>query len=912
MAGRADRAQVRPAPDLPASAAAGLPPPEQLHGIPAAQAARLGRLQVLRRLDSGPRGLPEAEALHRLAAREPAEPSRCRGLRRRAATALLPALTATRDPYTLVIAVLAAVSARLGAVSGAALLTGVAALGWSLRLVAVRRTARAAEAARTSGDGTVTVLRRMTAQAAPAARELPVGDLVPGDVVHLSPGDLVPADLYLLRATGLQLDRSALTGESAPVHRRAAADGDPAGAPLPEADLPDHPGLCLAGCHITAGTGVGLVLATAPGTWLDGHPVRGASRSPFDRSAIAVTGLLARLTLLVLGLALVVAAIGRIAHRPWPGLGFAAVTAIGLTPEILPVVVAVILAGGSARLRRSGATGRRLTAVHDLGTVDVLCVDKTGTLTHDRLTPALAAGPDGRPDPAVLRLAALHSRIGAELGDPPYLDAFDDALLRDGGDIDGGDPDDGAPDDGDRDRGGLRTATGVEVLPFDPVRRCATVVLRGARPGRQLLLVKGAVDAVLDRCTQLGDGGGSRPLSSGDRTRLAELAAGHARRGLRVIALAEKDVPARTRPYRPGDEHDLTLLGLVGFRDEPDPSAGPALDRLHRDGVALKIVTGDGAGTAVRACHDLGLDPGEVVPGSALDALDDAELARTARTATVFAQVNPAQKARLVRVLRAGGHTVGYLGDGVNDVPALLASDIGISPHRAVPAARDAAGVVLTAPGLAAVTGALSAARRAVTNLGTYLRIGLACNVGNVLAMLAAGAFLPFLPMLPGQIVVQNACFDLAQLSLALDRPGRRDAAARAVADLRGLTRFALGFGALNAVVDLVTFAALRQLGGGLAAPQAQALFHAGWFTENLVTQALTLILLRPGARHRAVPAPIALAAAALAGAGLALPWSPVAAALGFAALPAAYYPVLALIVAGYLVALRATRRLRG
>jgi Mg2+-importing ATPase len=912
-----------------------------LYRLDPADAVALSALQVLRRLDAGPRGLTEADADRRLAVHgenlAEAEP----GMSWRCA-----ARVAVSDRYTAVIAVLAVVSAWAGAVLAAGVLAGLTLLSWSLRLAGERRAARAARSVRDLAYGTATVLRRMHPDAPPRPREMPVDQLVPGDIIRLSPGDLIAADLCLIKAAGLQIDQSMLTGESAPQHKYPATgirgEGDQPSPRSPGGQgrqagaggLADRRGLCLAGSHVTAGSGVAVVVATGPDTCLaagTGLPRRPRPGTAFERAATAVTGLLTRLTLTVLAIAVTVGSLFG-SHR-WPVLGFATAVAVGLTPEVLPVVVGVILAHGLRALGRAGVVGKRLSAVHDLGCIDVLCVDKTGTLTRDRLAPVLSVDADDRPDPKLLDLAAVHSLVCADLADPPYLDPFDDALLRPGtAEHDG--PEQCDPHTCDHSTHGLRphvrpqsasregeevrwlqvvsgigAPAGVQVVPFDPVRRCTTVVLSGDSPGRHRLLVKGAVGAVLDRCTEISHGGRARALTADGRARIRAIAFRHARRGLRLLALAEADRPAVARPYGPQDEHGLTLLGFVGFADSPDPTAAAALAGVQAEGVALKIVTGDGAGTALRVCHDVGLDPGTVLTGHQIDAVDDLALTRLARTTTLFAEVTPAQKARIIRVLRAAGHTVGFLGDGANDAPALAAADIGIAPHNAVTAARAACDVLLTTPGLRSVLDTLQIARRSVANLVTYLRITLTCNVGNVIAMLVAGTTLPFLPMLSPQVLVQNVCFDLAQLCLAFDRSPSPDDHRSASLHIGKLTRFVLTFGTLNALADLATFLVLGRLGAHLPPRQAEALFQTGWFTENLITQAITVQLLRSGMRGWWTPRPILLANLGLVVVGLALPYSPLTSRLGFTALPQIYYCLLALIVAGYALMLVAARR---
>jgi Mg2+-importing ATPase len=562
-------------------------------------------------------------------------------------------------------------------------------------------------------------------------------------------------------------------------------------------------------------------------------------------------------------------------------LPFAVAVAVGLTPEMLPVIVTICLARGAALLARGhGVIVKRLPALHDLGAVDVLCVDKTGTLTQDRPVVVGSLDAAGRDDPEVLRWAAVNAWWTLQLADLPAPDALDEALLETAGPV-------GEQEDG------------VDAVPFDSVRRLSSAVVRGGL-GTHTLVVKGAVEDVLERCA----------LDPAERERLRALAAGEAAAGLRLLAVATADRPARTRAYTPADERGLTFRGYVTFRDALAPTAPEALRRLAGLGVTVMVLTGDHPATAARACHDLGLDPGEARVASEWECARGAQPGRAGGPTAVVARCTPGDKARIVAGLRAAGHTVGFLGDGVNDVPALRAADVGIAPRDALGAAREAADVVLADKDLAAIGHAITAGRHSSGNIASYLRVTLSSNLGNVLAMLAAGLLLPFLPMLPAQVLVQNLCFDAAQLAFAYDRPGAAALRGPAVLRPRAFLRFITAFGALNAVADLATFAVLALALRGPDALDDRTVFHSAWFTENLLTQALVMLLLRTGrglAEGRA-PGPVGRAAALLAVAGLLLPPSPLGAPLGMTALPVPYYLLLAVVLGLYVLALTAIR----
>ncbi|WP_329463665.1 magnesium-translocating P-type ATPase [Streptomyces sp. NBC_01431] len=903
--------------------------PERFSSV---QLSRSTPLQLLRSLGSGPRGLVESEAEKRLARYgENVLPTR------RVPSLPIIFLRSLRDPFTAVLACLALVSAAVAAWATAAVIAVLVVVSCALRAAGEHRADRSAAGLRELVASTATVLRRSDESAAPVAREIPVDQVVPGDVVRLAPGDLVPADLRLLRATGLTMHQAALTGESAPVSKYpvdepvraggARASGSPAdfdaptawpvsepahpasesaahpvGGPAGPADVPvsysasalssrpsvasreqplgardfDRPEVCFQGSSVASGSGTGVVIATGADTRFatgDKLPGNDQRTTAFDRSVYGISWILIRFMLLTPPLVLMANAALR--GRGLETLPFAVAVAVGLTPEMLPVIVTITLARGASALARTHQViVKRLPALHDLGAVDVVCLDKTGTLTQDRPVLDCALDTSGTPDDSVLHWAAVNSLWTLQLAELPMSDALDAALL------------DAAEE---RFPEGLDALEydALTALPFDPVRRLSTAVVRSPHAlGRHTLVVKGGVEDVLERCV----------LGADERERAAALADRLAADGLRVLAVALADRPATTRPYTTADERGLTLLGLVGLRDATAETAAEALAALIRSGVAVKVLTGDHPGTAARACRELGLPPGEVVTAASLDALTDAEAGELAAGSTVFARCSPEHKARIVRVLRERGHVTGFLGDGVNDLPALRASDVGICPPDAVDVARESADVVLAAKDLTSLDHAIMAGRSSGAVIAGYLRITLSSNLGNVIAMLTAGLLLPFLPMLPSQVLVQNLCFDAAQLAFAYDRP--RAGALRRPLKLRPREVLAsvTGFGVVNAAADLATFAVLVW---AVSSTRAEPAFHAGWFTENLLTQALVMVLLRTG-RGGGVP----VTAGLLALTGLLLPLSPLGPLIGMAALPPAYYPLLALVLALYAAAL--------
>ncbi|TCR23765.1 magnesium-translocating P-type ATPase [Streptomyces sp. BK205] len=849
-------------------------------------------LEVLRGLDAGPRGLTEGQAEERLGRfgenRMPdtRDPSWARLLARSA-----------RDPFTAVLLCLGLVSAAVYAWGTASVILLLVAVSCVLRASGEHRADRSTAGLRRLVATTVTVQRRADEDTAPATREIPVEELVPGDVVRLGPGDLVPADVRLLRSTGLTVHQAALTGESAPVPKSAGesdatgtdpagtdtagtdpAGTDPAGTDTAGTGVFQQPHLCFQGTSVASGSATAVVTATGADTrFAAAHRRTGKPpATSFERSVQGVSWILIRFALLTPPLVLMANAALR--GRGLETLPFAVAVAVGLTPEMLPVLVTTCLARGATLLARThDVIVRRLPALHDIGAMDVLCVDKTGTLTQDRPVVDRAVNAEGRDDPEVLRWAAAAAWWSLQLADLPAPDALDEALLT------------------TADEDALMAYDGVTALPFDPARRLATVVVRTpGRLGTHTLITKGAAEAVLERCS----------LPDAERARLRALAAAQAADGLRVLALATAERPAGTRPH----ERGLTFRGLVTLRDDLVPTAAEALAGLAERGVTVKVLTGDHPGTAVRTCRDLGIPVAGVLTADRLDTLTDPELTALVSRTTVFARCTPEHKTRITRALQTGGHTVGFLGDGVNDLPALRTADVGLAPRDAAGVTRDNADLVLAGKDLTAIGHAVAAGRHAGGNIASYLRITLSSNLGNVIAMLSAGLLLPFLPMLPAQVLVQDLCFDAAQLAFAYDRPAPSALRRPTVLEPRALLRFIVGFGALNAVADLATFGVLAF---ALRGPgDDEALFHSGWFTENLLTQAVVMVLLSLGARGTSGrrPGPVTWSAAALAATGLFLPMSALGAPLGLSPLPGVYYGLLAAVLTLYAAGLMTAR----
>jgi Mg2+-importing ATPase len=691
-----------------------------------------------------------------------------------------------------------------------------------------------------------------------ARHDVPVAEIVPGDLVLLGAGDIVPADGTLQDAERLFVDEAALTGESFPVEKIA---GEP---------QTDQASVRM-GTTVASGTGSLIVEKTGAATALGsmaGELAGERPEPPLERGARRFGMMILRLTVfLVLFVLLVNAAL----HRPWiESFLFAVALAVGLTPELLPMIVSVTLARGALRLARGHVIVKRPSAIYALGSIDVLCADKTGTLTEARIRVASTEDAGGEASARVARLARVNARFATGVRSP-----LDDALLAGTGD------DDTAP------------YRKLDELAFDFVRRIVSVLV--ATDAHPMLIVKGAPEDVLERCAEIpGADGALRDLDPFDKERL--LARFHALgdQGFRVLAIAARRLAGDRARLQPGDESALAFEGFVTFLDPPREDAAHAVASLARAGIEVKILTGDNERVARHVCAALHVDVADVLTGRDIERLGDDALGAAAQRARLFARVSPAQKTRVIRALRARGRVVGFIGDGINDAPAMHAADVGISVQGAAGVAREAADVILTRGRLGVVRDGVLEGRRTYANIMKYLMMVTSSNFGNMLSMAAATLFLPFLPMLPVQILLNNLLYDVSETAIPFDRVDEAELRRPHVWDVREIRRFMLVLGPVSSLFDLLTFGVLLLAGASVA------LFQTGWFIESIATQVLVIFVIRTRrdpleSRPHPLLAATSLGVLAVA---LALPFTPAGPLLGFVAPPAAFFAVLVVLVA--------------
>ena len=866
----------------PANATSGDGQLSAVHEVALRALATAPPLTVLGRMESSPRGLTEAEASERLArvggnrAPESVVPN--------AAARLRPAL---QNPFVLLLAGIGVIFAAVGEARGAVTLAVMITSGVALRFGQQLRSDQALRELRSRVVTTVTVRRRAHLTDCGLRREVAVDDVVPGDIVIIGPGDAVPADVRLLTAQDLRVDQSVISGESMAVHKRAPTGEVAASQPVlrrrrsrSPVELVDLPSVCFAGTAVLSGSGTGVVIGTGSATYVGALSAGALSirpRSSVDQGVRAVGWTLMRLMLVMVPVVLV---INGVVRGDWAQAGlFAVAVAVGLTPEMLPVIATATLARGAVQMAQRQVVVTRLDAIQDLGGMDVLCLDKTGTLTEDRVVFTHSIDLDGRPGGSAAQYVylAAHFQSG-----PP--DWFDEAVT-----------DDVAPDEA------LLTDalfTRIDEIGFDHDRRCSTVVVRRG-PDAHLMVARGDPDEVLARCDRVERDGAQVHLTGMLRHHARDVVAAHHDHGMRIIAVAIKDGPALCRPYRPDDETGMTLVGFVGFVDPVKETTVAALAQLHDHGVAVRVLTGDAPRVVARVCEQVGIEVGRIVLGAEVESAADATLRALVETTSVFAKVNPQHKARIVAALQAGGHCVGFLGDGVNDAIALRTADVGIAVHTAAPAARTAADLILLDADLTVLARGIVEGRRALGNTMKYVKITASSNLGNVLSVLVASALLPFLPMLPIQLMVQNLLYDAAQLALPWDRVEPEYLRRPRRWDANGLVRFMLVFGPLSSVFDLCTFATLWWV-FGIRDPAQQGIFQAAWFTEGLLSQVLVVLVLRSRRATAAAP-PVLAAATAVVLLGVAVPFSVLAVGLQMTAPPMGFLPWLLAIVAVYL-----------
>ena len=845
-----------------------------------AESATSDVTSLYQRLKTGPEGLADEDAEARLVEHGP----NMLGKDQRMGILALFA-HAVLNPLVLLLIVLASVSFVTGDVRAGTMMSLMVALGAGLKCVQEARADNAAAKLKAMISVMATVIR------GGQPREVLMAQLVPGDVVALAAGDMIPADVRLIAAKDLFVNQSSLTGESFPVEKFVVETNPTAATPVEFASV------AFLGTSVESGSGTAVVIATGKETYLGGMAgslTEQESPTSFDKGIAEFTWLILRFVLVMVPLVFVINGVTKGNWRE--AFFFAIAVAVGLTPEMLPMVVAVCLSKGAISMSRKKVIVKRLNAIQNLGAMDVLCTDKTGTLTMDRVILERHCDVALQQNERVLVLAYINSHFQTGL-----KNVLDRAVL--------------AHTDTHA-HAQIPEYTKVDEIPFDFQRRIMSVVVRTPE-GRDLVISKGAPEAIFPRCLAFTLDGVLHAMDHAHidnlRTEYERLSAD----GFRVLAIACKEIVPRgsvagdDTPYSQADESDLILTGYVAFLDPPKETATAAITSLQGRGVEVKVLTGDNELVARKICKEVGLSTDHVLLGQDLESMSDDQLADAVKQTTLFARVSPAHKQRIIRALQARKHTVGFMGDGINDAAALRAADVGISVDTAVDIAKASADLILLEKSLLVLEAGVVEGRNVFANILKYVRMGASSNFGNMFSVLGASVFVPFLPMTPIQILANNLLYDISQTAIPTDDVDPEQVEKPRPWDVRQLTRFILFIGPCSSLFDFTTYAMMLYVFNcwNMSTPEAAAhsasLFQTGWFVESVLTQTLIMHIIRtnriPFLQSR--PSwPLMVMSAVVMAVGIAIPFTPVGVYLGFTRLPPLYWPLLAVSLACYVV----------
>lgn len=775
------------------------------------------------------------------------------------------------NPLVILLLALATVSFLTGDIRATVVMLIMVVLGVVLRFVQEARADDAAAKLKAMITVTATVVREG------ASREVPLAELVPGDLVKLSAGDMIPADLRVVSCKDLFVIQSTLTGESLPVEK---FDGREDNGDRPIAELRN---ICFLGTSVESGSAMGVVVETGFRTYLGKMAtaiVSQPTQTSFDRGVSRFTWLMIRFMLVMVPLVFLINGLTK--HNWTEAFFFALAVAVGMTPEMLPMIVTVCLSRGAISMSRKKVIVKRLNSIQNLGAMDVLCTDKTGTLTLDRVILERHCDVVQKDDQEVLLFAYLNSHFQTGL-----KNVLDRAVLQHR-EI--------------HDSFAIPEFEKVDEIPFDFSRRVMSVVIRTPQ-GQHRLISKGAPEAIFERCNRFELDGKVYPMDPVLIHDLKEEYDSLSADGFRVLAIAYADFEPRAA-YSRNDERDLILQGYIAFLDPPKETAAPAIAALKQHGVSVKVLTGDNELVSRKICTEVGLPTDNVLLGSQVAAMSDAELTEAADRATLFARLSPADKDRIVRALQSNGHVVGFMGDGINDSPALRAADVGISVDSAVDIAKEAADVILLEKSLLVLEEGVLEGRKVFANILKYIRMGASSNFGNMFSVLGASAFVPYLPMAPIQILTNNLLYDFSQVSIPADNVDPEQIAKPRPWDMGEITRFILFIGPCSSIFDYTTYLMMLYVFNGWD-PANESLFQAGWFVESLLTQTLIIHIIRT---HR-IPFlqsqaswPMIVTTAVIMAIGMWLPFSPLGPWLGFTPLPSLYWLLLAITLFCYVL----------
>ncbi|UZE14389.1 magnesium-translocating P-type ATPase [Pseudomonas sp. B21-053] len=865
----------------------------------AAREAQNGLAVTLTNLNASTDGLTELEAQGRLARNGHNEVAHDKPPH-----ALIQLLKALNNPFIYVLLTLAGISFFtdywLPISSGEAddadltkviIIMTMVSLSSLLRFWQEYRSAKSAEALKAMVRTTATVLRREHNDGTPRLREVPMRDLVAGDIVQLSAGDMIPADIRLIESRDLFISQAVLTGEALPIEKydtlgNVAQKSATSAAP-DQSNLLDLPNICFMGTNVVSGTAKAVVVATGARTYFGSLAkaiVGSRVQTAFDRGVNSVSWLLIRFMLVMVP---IVFLLNGFSKGDWgDAFLFALAVAVGLTPEMLPMIVSANLAKGALAMAKRKVVVKRLNAIQNFGSMDVLCTDKTGTLTQDKIILEHHVDSHGRRDDSILELAWLNSHHQSGL-----KNLMDQAVVQ----FANANPAFRVP----------FAYSKVDELPFDFVRRRLSIIVKDSRDDH-LMVCKGAVEEMLSIASHINENGQVIALDAQRRKDLLALANEYNEDGFRVLLVATREIPkAQSKnQYHTADERDLVIRGFLTFLDPPKETAGPAIAALRDMGVTVKVLTGDNAVVTCKICREVGLDPGTPLLGQDIEHMDDTTLKLRVEERTVFAKLTPLQKSRVLKALQANGHTVGFLGDGINDAPALRDADVGISVDSGTDIAKESADIILLEKSLMVLEEGVLKGRETFGNIMKYLNMTASSNFGNVFSVLVASAFIPFLPMLSIHLLLQNLMYDISQLALPWDKMDKEFLRKPRKWDAKNIGRFMLWIGPTSSIFDITTFALMWYVFAANSV-EMQSLFQSGWFIEGLLSQTLVVHMLRtqkiPFFQSTAA-LPVILATGTVICLGIYIPFSPLGTLVGLVPLPWEYFPWLVGTLLSYCV----------
>lgn len=746
------------------------------------------------------------------------------------------------------------------------------------------RSGKAAQKLKALVQSTAAIARKDT-----GVEEIPMKYIVPGDIIHLATGDMIPADLKIIKAKDLFISQSALTGESQPVEKFSDIKTEL----NPKMNPSDIDNICLLGTDVISGSAVGIVITTGNDTYFGSIAksiVDKKIETSFEKGVSSVSRLLIRFMLVMVPIVFV---INGITKGDWlQALLFGVSIAVGLTPEMLPVIVTTNLAKGAIAMSKRKTVVKKLDAIQNFGAMDILCTDKTGTLTLDKIILERHLDVHGNENNRVLRHAYLNSFY--QTG---FRNLMDKAILEHG-----------------NERGFeilKHKYTKVDEIPFDFARRRMSVVLESEGNKRQLV-TKGAVEEILSICSLVEYNGKVIELTDEIKEEVINRVAGLNEDGMRVIGLAQKNDVPDENVFGIKDESNMVLMGYIAFLDPPKESAAGAIKALNDHGVTVKVLTGDSEIVTKRVCREVGLPIDNILLGTDIEGLTDEQLSSMIYNTTIFAKMSPIQKARIIKIIKDKGHTVGFLGDGINDAPALREADVGISVDTAVDIAKESADIILLEKDLMVLEEGVIHGRKIFGNILKYINMTVSSNFGNVFSVLIASAFLPFLPMLPIHLLIQNLLYDVSQISIPWDTMDEDYIKEPRQWDPGNITKFTVYIGPISSIFDIVTYLVMWYVFRANT-PALQSLFHSGWFIEGLLSQTLIVHMIRtrkvPFIQSRAT-APVLLLTGAVMIIGIIIPFSEFGAAVGLQPLPLSYFPWLIGILLAYSLSIQVAKNM--